>query len=67
LFALKQAGFFVRPCILQGAPHYWMNDPVDEPGSHGGSPCGWYDFGGKLDAAVRRQRNVNGDPDPKRQ
>ena len=31
--ALKQAGFFVRPCIVQGAPHYWMNDPIDEPGS----------------------------------
>jgi acetyl esterase/lipase len=31
--ALKQAGFFVRPCILSGAPHYWMNDPIDEPGS----------------------------------
>ncbi len=32
-FALKQAGFFVRPCIVAGAPHYWMNDPIDEPGS----------------------------------
>ncbi|MFZ3358986.1 MAG: alpha/beta hydrolase [Xanthobacteraceae bacterium] len=31
--ALKQAGFFVRPCIVPGAPHYWMNDPIDEPGS----------------------------------
>lgn len=31
--ALKQAGFFVRPCIVAGAPHYWMNDPIDEPGS----------------------------------
>jgi acetyl esterase/lipase len=36
LFALKQAGFFVRPCILQGAPHYWMNDPIEEPGSFTG-------------------------------
>jgi len=36
LLALKQAGFFVRPCILQGAPHYWMNDPIDEPGSFTG-------------------------------
>jgi acetyl esterase/lipase len=36
LLALKQAGFFVRPCILQGASHYWMNDPIDEPGSHSG-------------------------------
>ncbi len=34
--ALKQAGFFVRPCILHGAPHYWMNDPIDEPGSYTG-------------------------------
>lgn len=31
--ALKQAGFFVRPVIVHGAPHYWMNDPIDEPGS----------------------------------
>ena len=36
LLALKQAGFFVRPCILQGAPHYWMNDPIKEPGSFTG-------------------------------
>jgi acetyl esterase/lipase len=34
--ALKQAGFFVRPCIVHGAPHYWMNDPIDEPGSYPG-------------------------------
>ena len=34
--ALKQAGFFVRPCILAGAPHYWMNDPIDEPASFTG-------------------------------
>jgi acetyl esterase/lipase len=34
--ALKQAGFFVRPCIVPGAPHYWMNDPIDEPGSLSG-------------------------------
>jgi acetyl esterase/lipase len=33
LLALKQANFFVRPCIVQGAPHYWANDPIDEPGS----------------------------------
>lgn len=36
LLALKQAGFFVRTCIVQGAPHYWMNDPIDEPGSYAG-------------------------------
>lgn len=34
LHALKQAGFFVRTCILAGAGHYWMNDPIDEPTSH---------------------------------
>ncbi len=34
--ALKQAGFFVRPCIVHGGPHYWMNDPIDEPGSYTG-------------------------------
>jgi acetyl esterase/lipase len=34
--ALKQAGFFVRPCIVHGAPHYWMNDPIDEPESYSG-------------------------------
>jgi acetyl esterase/lipase len=34
--ALNQAGFFVRPCIVHGAPHYWMNDPIDETGSYTG-------------------------------
>ena len=34
--ALKQAGFFVRPCIVPGAPHFWMNDPIEEPGSLSG-------------------------------
>jgi len=34
--ALKQAGFFVRPCIVHGAPHYWMNDPIEEPTSYPG-------------------------------
>ena len=33
LLALKQAGFFVRPCIVPGAGHYFMNDPIDEPTS----------------------------------
>jgi acetyl esterase/lipase len=35
-FALKQAGFFVRSCLVQGAPHYWMNDPIEESGSYSG-------------------------------
>jgi acetyl esterase/lipase len=34
--ALKQAGFLVRLCIVPGAPHYWMNDPIEEPGSYTG-------------------------------
>ena len=33
LFALKQANFFVRTCIVQGAGHYWGSDPIEEPGS----------------------------------
>jgi hypothetical protein len=34
--ALKQAGFFVRTCIVHGAPHYRMSDPIDERGSYSG-------------------------------
>ena len=33
LRALKQAGFYVRT-VVQHAPHYWLGDPLDEPGSH---------------------------------
>jgi acetyl esterase/lipase len=36
LLKLKQANFFVRTCIVQGAPHYWAGDPIDEPGSYPG-------------------------------
>ena len=36
VLALKQAGFFVRTTILQGAPHYFGSDPIDEPGSFSG-------------------------------
>jgi acetyl esterase/lipase len=36
LLALKQAQFFVRTCVVHGAPHYWMTDPIDEPGSYSG-------------------------------
>jgi len=36
LLALKQANFFVRTCIVPGAPHFWMNDPIDEPTSFSG-------------------------------
>jgi acetyl esterase/lipase len=34
--ALKQAEFQARPCVVHGAPHYWLSDPIDEPGSHSG-------------------------------
>ncbi len=34
LRALKQAGFFARTCIVQGAGHYWASDPIDEPTSY---------------------------------
>ena len=36
LLKLKQANFFVRTCIVQGAPHYWVGDPIDEPNSYSG-------------------------------
>jgi acetyl esterase/lipase len=36
LTRLKQAGFFVRPCIVQGAPHYWLSDPIEEESSYSG-------------------------------
>jgi acetyl esterase/lipase len=36
LMRLKQANFFVRTCIVQGAPHFWASDPIDEPGSYPG-------------------------------
>jgi acetyl esterase/lipase len=36
MLALKQTGFFVRSAIVQGAPHYWTGDPIDEPGSFTG-------------------------------
>jgi acetyl esterase/lipase len=36
LLALKQAGFNVRTCVMHGAPHYWLSDPIEEPDSHAG-------------------------------
>jgi len=36
LTALKQAEFQTRPCIVHGAGHYWLSDPIDEPGSQSG-------------------------------
>ncbi len=36
VLALKQAGYFVRTVIVPGAPHYWGNDPIEEPDSYSG-------------------------------
>ena len=36
LEALKQARYYARTIIVPQAPHYWMADPIDEPGSHTG-------------------------------
>ncbi len=36
LLKLKQANFFARTCIVQGAPHYFVGDPIEEPGSYSG-------------------------------
>jgi len=36
LLAIKQANFFVRTCVVPGAPHFWMNDPIEEPTSFSG-------------------------------
>ena len=36
LLALKQAGNFVRTCIVPAAPHYFVRDPIDEPESFNG-------------------------------
>ena len=33
LTALKQAGAFTRTVVMPGAGHFWMSDPVEEPGS----------------------------------
>jgi acetyl esterase/lipase len=36
LSALRQAEFPARPCVVAGAPHYWLSDPIEEPGSQSG-------------------------------
>jgi acetyl esterase/lipase len=33
LVALKQAGFYARTVVMQGAGHFWMSDPIEEAGS----------------------------------
>ena len=34
--SLKQAGNYVRRFVMQGAGHYWLSDPIEEPGSVSG-------------------------------
>lgn len=34
--ALKQAGALVRSVAVSAAPHFWMTEPIDEPGSFAG-------------------------------
>jgi acetyl esterase/lipase len=36
MLALKQAGHFVRPVPVEGAPHFWVSEPVEEPGTYNG-------------------------------
>jgi acetyl esterase/lipase len=33
LVALKQARFYARSVVMQGAGHFWMSDPIEEPAS----------------------------------
>lgn len=33
MLACKRAGIWARP-VIQNAPHFWIGDPLDEPGSH---------------------------------
>jgi acetyl esterase/lipase len=33
LVALKQAGFYARSVVAQGAGHFWMSDPIEEAAS----------------------------------
>jgi acetyl esterase/lipase len=36
LVALKQARFYARTVVMQGAGHFWMSDPIEEAGSFSG-------------------------------
>jgi acetyl esterase/lipase len=35
MLALKQAGYFVWPVPVEGAPHFWVWDPVDDTNPNG--------------------------------
>ena len=34
--ALKRAGTYTRTVPIEGAPHFWVSDPIDEPHSYAG-------------------------------
>jgi acetyl esterase/lipase len=34
--ALKRAGTYTRTVPIEGAPHFWISDPIDEPQSYAG-------------------------------
>ncbi len=36
LLALKQARFYARSVVIQGAGHFWMSDPIEEHDSYSG-------------------------------
>ena len=36
LTALKQSGYYVRTVPVQGAPHFWMYSPINEPRGYAG-------------------------------
>ena len=36
LLALSRPSFFVRTAPVPGAPHFWLGNPIDEPGGYVG-------------------------------
>jgi acetyl esterase/lipase len=36
LTALKRAGTYTRTVPIEGAPHFWISEPIDEPHSYSG-------------------------------
>ncbi len=40
LLALKQAGFYARHVVVQGAGHFFVSDPIMEPGSRSSETAG---------------------------
>jgi acetyl esterase/lipase len=54
--ALKQAGYFVRLAPVQGAPHFWMYAPIEEPHSYSGS------LAPKVLRFLRERLNMSNEP-----